>query len=267
MKTKFFLLFLFLSCINLFAQDTLLYKLNILPATDTTVVFTPADYNNSNEYPVVFMLHGWSGNYAQWNKTAGVQQYADKYGFIIVCPDGFYDSWYFNSPIKENSQFETFFIQDLIPDIEKKYSVDKSNLFITGLSMGGHGAVYMFLKHPDLFRSAGSTSGIVDITKFPDKWGLNKVLGNYEKNKSVWEKHSDIYLLKNIKGLNKKLIVDCGTEDFSFNVNKAFADSCKANNIDIKFISGPGTHSHAYWKSSIPGHFKFFNKIVKSEKR
>ncbi|MCL5029347.1 MAG: esterase family protein [Bacteroidetes bacterium] len=265
-KTIILSFILFLS-IEIFPQDTLLINADYIPHTDTTLVFYPKDYKPETSYPLLFMLHGYSGNYEQWNDITNLDSVATKDEFIIVCPDGFYDSWYVDSPMKKNSQYETFFFKNLVPEIFKKYNIDKKDIFITGLSMGGHGAMYLFLKHPDFFRSAGSTSGILDITAFPNNWEMPKVFGSYTLHQKRWEKYSDIYLLKSFKDKNKKIIVDCGTEDFSFKVNQAFADSCKAIGIQIDFITGPGKHEHKYWSNSIAKHFAFFKNIIDNEEK
>lgn len=133
-------LFLILS-IEVFPQDTLLINADYIPYTDTALVFYPKDYNPDTSYPLLFMFHGCTGNYAQWNEIANLDSIADKEGFIIVTPDGFYSSWYVNSPVINNSQYETFFFNNLVPSIFHKFNIDKKNIFITGLSMGGHGAM------------------------------------------------------------------------------------------------------------------------------
>ena len=266
LKTFAVLFILFISS-EVFSQDTLLINSNYIPHTDTTLVFYPNNYNADNSYPLLFMLHGYSGNYKQWNDITNLDSVANKDGFIIVCPDGFYDSWYVDSPMKKNSQYETFFFKNLVPEIFKKYNIDKKNIFITGLSMGGYGAMYYYLKHTDFFRSAGSTSGILDITAFPNNWGMPKVFGSLTLHQKTWENHSDLYLLNKLKIKNKKIIVDCGTDDFSFKVNQAFADSCKQLGINIDFITSPGNHNYQYWRKSILKQFEFFKNIIDNENK
>jgi S-formylglutathione hydrolase FrmB len=263
MKKIFLMLLLFISAA--FAQDQLLVKSPLLPGTDTVLVFTPKDYSPSNHYPAVYLLHGWSGNYKQWNQTAGgLQQYADKYGFVIICPDGFYDCWYANSPVLKNEQFDSFLMTKLIPEISSKYSIDNKNVFISGFSMGGHGAITLMLKHPDVFKSAGSMSGILDLTAFPENWKIAKIFGDAKKCKKDWEKNSAIYLVDTLKGTDKTLIFDCGTEDFAYKVNKSFYEKCLSSKIKATFISRPGNHKHEYWHESIKYHLEFFADIVKS---
>lgn len=259
MTTKTILLsFILLFSVKIFPQDTLLINTDYIPHTDTTLVFYPKDYNPDTSYPLLFMLHGYSGNYAQWSQIANLDSIASNDKFIIVCPDGFYDSWYVDSPMEKNNQYETFFFKNLVPEIFNKYKIDKKNIFITGLSMGGHGAIYFFLKHPNFFKSAGSTSGILDITSFPNNWGMPKVFGSYTLHQKRWQRYSDLYLLNGFKDKNKEIIVDCGTEDFAYKVNKALADSCKADGIPIDFISSPGKHDYNYWRRSIVRQIQFF---------
>ena len=259
---KKILFVMFLCSVFLYPQDTLLFNASCIPYTDSTIVFKPANYDSSISYPLLFMLHGWAGSYSQWSKDADLQGYADKDSLIIVCPDGFYDSWYINSPVEKNSQYVKFFFKELVPAVFNKYNIDKKNIFITGLSMGGHGAIYLYLTHRKFFKSAGSTSGILDITAFPNNWGLPKVLGPYTSSPNRWKKYSDINLLNKIKGNKIPIIVDCGTEDFSFDVNKRFDEKCKELGIPIDFITGPGKHSHEYWKQSIVKHFQFFKSLI-----
>jgi DNA-directed RNA polymerase beta subunit len=224
--------------------------------TPVDIVLNPLGVPSRMNVGQVLETHlGWAG---------GLQEFADKYKFIIVCPDGFYDSWYLNSPIKEDSQFERFLFQAFFPKIFEQLKVDKNNIFITGLSMGGHGAVTLMLKHPDFFKSAGSTSGILDITAFPDSWGIKNVLGKFPQNPDNWRGNSALFLLDNIKGMGKQLIFDCGTEDFAYQVNKQFYDKCLNYKTKATFISRPGAHTRNYWALSIDDHFRFFSRLAGS---
>ena len=117
-----------------------------LPSADQYLIVTPENYNTRNDYPLIILLHGWSGNYQQWNSIIDLQDLANAYNFVIVCPDGFYDSWYLNNPLKPEVQYEDFFWQDFIPYLKNNYSIDSNNVFISGLSMGGHGAITLYLK-------------------------------------------------------------------------------------------------------------------------
>ncbi len=275
--SRLFYFMLFFSLLNsiTFAQ-TLVIHSNKLPRADTILIVTPKNYSqeNAKKFPLVFMLHGWSGNYKQWSEIIDLQEQADKYGFILVCPDGLYDSWYLNSPKLKNQQYANFFFQDLLPQLSKKYRIDDKNIFITGLSMGGYGAFSLFLQQPDLFKSVAATSALFDLRLFAKRFGLPKILGNFDKqseqksdNKAnSWETYSIITQLKAWKSkdklINKSIYFDCGKADAFLESNIDFEKTCKNLGIQSIFVSTDGNHSQSYWQKTIITHFEFFSKLV-----
>ncbi|MCO4291819.1 esterase family protein [Solitalea sp. MAHUQ-68] len=260
-KTLLFAIFLF-STLFSFAQDRLFLKSSKIPGTDTVIVFKPKQYDYVQKVPVVFLLHGWSANYKQWDKTMDAQKYADEYNVLIVCPDGFYDSWYLNSPLKPNSQYVDFFYETLLPKIKSDYRIDDKNLFITGLSMGGHGALNIFLEHPEVFRSAGSTSGGVYLEASGDRFGINKVVGSFQTALDTWKAYSIVTKIDKLKGIDKQIIFDCGTEDFFYEANNMLRAKCDSLKIKATYITQPGGHDPTYWKKSIKQQFEFFRELM-----
>jgi S-formylglutathione hydrolase FrmB len=245
------------------AQEQLLLKASTLPGTDTVWVFTPAGYDPAvRSYPAVVMLHGHGGNYKQWDGIMGAQRYADEYGFILICPDGFRDSWYLNSPQKKDHQFVDFFFKYLMPSLKQKYRIDANNLFITGLSMGGHGALYLFSQRPDLFRAAGSTSGVLDLRPSAEKYGLTAHLGSLANNQVTWIRFSVMGNVEKIAAAKKEIIFDCGTDDRFYEINQEFRGICANLHIPATFISQPGNHDKVYWQKSIRQHFEFFKRLA-----
>lgn len=244
------------------AQEQLIYKSKNLAKPDTTWVFKPQNYQQKEKLPVLFLLHGYSGNYKQWNKIMDAQKYANDYGMIIVCPDGLFSSWYINSPVKENMQFETFFFDELLPDIKSKFKMDANNVFISGLSMGGHGALYLFIKHPELFKSAGSTSGGIQLSDGFGKYGLGEILGNPPVSSDLWQKYSVTTLIDQLKGNKKPFIFDCGSDDFFYKSNNALKQKCDELKLNATYISQPGAHNAAYWAKSIKQQVEFFKTLI-----
>ena len=262
MKLSLVTLFLFVSA-SLFAQDQLVYQSKNLPKPDTTWVFKPKNYNEVQKLPVIFLLHGYSGNYKQWNNIMDAQKYADEFGFIIVCPDGLFDSWYLNSPAKKDWQYENFFFDELYTDIKAKYKVDDKYIFISGLSMGGHGALYLFIKKPELFTSAGSTSGGVKLRDFSAKYGLSALLGNPSKEDKIWDEYSVVPNIHKLKDTNKPFIFDCGSEDFFYTYNNELKQKADELKLKATYISQPGAHNKTYWTQSIKQQFAFFKNQIK----
>jgi len=248
---------------GLFAQDTLVFNKAYIPEPDTITVYTPQNTDTpTNGFPLLYLLHGWSGHFSDWNNHTSIQAVADKYGFIIVCPDGFYSSWYLDSPLLKNNQYRTFFNEDLVPAIHQKYKVDSSKVFITGLSMGGQGSINLFIDKPGYFLAAGSMSGILDITAFPDNWGMKNLLGEYKNNHAIWEKYSCVCNLDRLKDKTHPVLIDCGTEDIAYAVNVKFKEKAEKIGYKITFTSRPGEHNWAYWVKSLPMHMDYFKNLA-----
>ncbi len=249
-----------LSC---FAQDEFTLSAEYIPYKNRIIVFTPKKYKPWKQYPAVFLLHGHTGDYRSWDQLIGLQQYADDYKFIFICPDGFYESYYFDSPVKKQWQYETHFLNDVYPEILNRYSIDTSAIFITGLSMGGSGAMYLFLRNPDLFKSAGSSSGVLSLHYSGNKTKcLSDLIGPYEENKDRFDTYSPFFYIENIKKTDKHIIFDCGTEDHLYEANNIFRKLCDEHGVKATYISQPGKHEAGYWKESIIAHFDFFQKQV-----
>lgn len=237
-----------------------------IPKADTVWVFTPSDYgaNPDKTYPAVYLLNGWSGTYHQWNDIMGCQAYADRYGFIIVCPDGLFDSWYINSPATPGNRFADFFHADLMPFIGQNYRILPDAVFITGLSMGGYGALSLFAARPELFRSAGSLSGLLDLTDHWKEYGIDRYLGirDPQSGKQLLDRFSVIANADKIARAGKPIIFSCGTSDPFYAINHAFRLKCEALKINATCITSPGGHDYAYWKSAIGFHFDFFSRLI-----
>ena len=246
--------------------DTIPVKSEKMGRNIKNVVIVPADYNDpemqEEQYAVVYLLHGYSGTYDNWiKKKPELQDLANEHGVIIVCPDG-QDSWYVDSPIDPKMQFETYITKELVSFIDNHYRTIASPEFraITGLSMGGHGAMSLALKHPDIYWQCGSMSGGLDICPFPLKWKIKERLGVYEENKDSWKAHSVQGIVENLESTDQRIIFDCGVDDFMYKVNEALHKTMVEKKIAHDYISRPGNHSWKYWCNSIDYQMLFFSK-------
>lgn len=253
------------------AQDRWTIQSEYLDCDVPAFVFKPKNYDTGQEYPLVYLLHGYSADYTQWSKTIDCQDLANKYNTIIVCPEGF-TSFYING-YDGKFQYESFFFEELVPKIHEELNIDVRNIFISGLSMGGYGALRYLIMHPGYFNSAGATSGALVIDFQQSRrmsqlfWGnnrlnddLNRLLGN--KDTTDWNRNSIVNLLRDNPDFNKPFIFDCGTEDVLYTANlelKSVVDSMK---IPTAFISQPGSHNTDYWNKSIEHHFVFFDQMI-----
>jgi len=237
--------------------------------TIKAVVITPDNYANAQALPVVYLLHGYSGNYRDWiTKAKGFEKAADLYQMIIVCPDG-NNSWYWDSPVDSNFKYETYVSKELVSWMDGKYKTikDRKGRGITGLSMGGHGGLYLSMKHQDVFGVGGSMSGGVDIRPFPNNWDMALRLGRYSDQPANWEKYTVINLLHLLRPNALALIIDCGTEDFFFKVNENLHQELLYRNIPHDYIIRPGAHNWTYWNNAIQYQLLFMNNYFKSSSR
>lgn len=235
-----------------------------------TCVITPDDYKKSNKkFPVVYLLHGYSGNYGSWAKDfKDVGKQVDQYGFIVIGVDGNFSSWYFDSPIDPTFKYETYVIKELVPFVDKNYKTiaSREGRAISGLSMGGHGALYLSFRHQDVFGAAGSMSGGVDIRPFPENWDIKKRLGTITEFPENWEKNNVTNMLELVKDNKLKLIIDCGVDDFFMDVNRELHNKMLALKINHDYIERPGKHNIEYWENSLKFQLLFFDNFFKENK-
>ncbi|MDL2262999.1 esterase family protein, partial [Bacteroidales bacterium OttesenSCG-928-I21] len=211
---------------------------------------------------------GYTGNQKDWiGMKPNLPQIADEKGIIFVCPDG-KNNWYFDSPIDKTSQYETFISSELVDYIDKNYQTKADRKFraITGLSMGGHGALYNAFRHKDVFGAAGSMSGAIDIRERGENLGLVALLGNVSTHKENWEMFSVINQLDKISNGDLEIYVDCGVKDFVFDLNEKFNKILWEKGIDHEYVIRPGEHNAAYWNNSIDYHILFFSKFFEKNK-
>ncbi len=247
--------------------DTLLVNSPSMNKDVQVIVVTPdvALGKKAVACPVIYLLHGYGGNAKTWiGVKPNLPQIADEKGIIFVCPDG-KNSWYWDSPKNPSYRYETFISSELVKYIDEHYKTvaDRKGRAITGLSMGGHGAMWNAIRHKDTFGAGGSTSGGVDIRPFPLNWEMAKQLGEFAHNKKAWDEHTVINQIDKIENGDLAIIIDCGESDFFLNVNKDLHNRLLARKINHDFITRPGGHTGKYWKNSIDYQILFFDKFFR----
>lgn len=248
--------------------DTVITFSNAMKKNIKAVVITPEGYVKDRNYPVLYLLHGYSGGFADWIKyVPEIKQLADINHMIIVCPDGNFGSWYFDSPVDANWKYETYIGVELVNWIDAKYKTiaDRKARAITGLSMGGHGAFYLAIKHQDTFGAVGSMSGGVDIKPFPKNWDIATRLGTLEEKPENWKKNSVIDMIDAIKPKSLAIAFECGTNDFFFNVNENLHQQLLYRNIAHDYTVRPGEHNWKYWANAIKYQVQFFSDFFKGK--
>lgn len=228
-------------------------------------VILPESYfldSTLNFYPVVYLLHGYSGNYADWyERVPRLKDFSTEYEMIIVTPDGNYNSWYLNSYQDSTQLFYAYISQEVPSYIDAHFRTyqDARSRGIMGLSMGGHGALSIALEHPDWFGIAGSMSGVVDLRTHPDDWEISKQLGPYTEDSTRWATHSVVAIAEKVREA-PHLIFDCGTEDELLSDNEYLHQVLLSKDIPHTYTARPGSHDWLYWEEAIAYQLLFFKQ-------
>lgn len=260
-----FLLLLFSIAVHAGTVDTASIYSNSMHKYIKAVVIKPDSYKKKkNNFPVVYLLHGYDGWYSNWIiQVPELIKYADLYQTLIVCPDGAKSSWYFDSPIDTAYKYETHVATELVNYIDKNYKTiaDKKHRAITGLSMGGHGALYLALRHADVFGAAGSMSGGVNLMESKNRFDIMKRIGDTLLHAKAWHDMTVINLIENYTNTDVKIIFDCGDKDIFIDGNRRLHQKMTQLKIAHTYIERPGAHNWDYWKNSIPFQLLYFQRF------
>ncbi|MEP6700640.1 MAG: alpha/beta hydrolase family protein [Bacteroidota bacterium] len=261
---------------NAATVDTISIYSNAMHKEFKCVVIKPATYkkfphrNKENKsFPVVYLLHGYGGWYSNWLiRVPKLKDYADEFNLIIVCPDGGYSSWYFDSPIDTTMKYETYIGKEVPAYIDAHYNTIKNRTgrAITGLSMGGHGGLFLGFRHADFFGACGSISGGVDLNYSRNKFDVTKRIGDTVSYADNWKKYSVINVVEIYPKDSLAIIFDCGIEDIFFNNNHTLHEKMVKLKIPHDYIERPGKHDWVYWRNSVGYQLLFFRNYFNKER-
>ncbi len=222
----------------------------------------PADYASTapRRYPTLYFLHGLFGNDHRWVDRGG-KETLDRLTadgtigkFIVVLPDAG-ETFYINSEDGKD-RYEDFFIHELVPFIDQHYRTlaNKEARGISGLSMGGYGALHLAMRHSDLFGAVAATSAVL-INDLPNpiptegRWRfysriLSHAFGS-PINQAYWKANSPLTLARHpeaFQGL--KIYFDVGDHDrYGFEKGAAILDEILSKeNYPHTYAERPGGH-------------------------
>jgi S-formylglutathione hydrolase FrmB len=215
-------------------------------------------------YPVIYLLHGLGGGAGDWvSGRARLAAHAAQYRFIIVTPEGA-DNWYTDSATVPADKFETYIIEELIPDVERRYRTlsTRDARAVAGLSMGGYGALKFGVKHPHKFALAASLSGAFAAASWdaadPTLLAFVRpsIARTYGAMDSPTRRQNDLFKLFSDLPPERFpalpfIYLDCGTEDFLINSNRALSELLLRRKIPHEYRQLPGAHSWPYWDAQV----------------
>lgn len=242
-------------------------------------VVLPVEYDQpaakAKRYPVLYLLHGFTGHYDNWPTKTKLADYAAQYSVIVVTPEG-NNGWYIDSATVPAEKYETYILEELIPDIERRYRANASRegRAIAGLSMGGYGAMKFGLKHPEMFVFAGSMSGALSAASWGEKQLdpgpiRDSLMQTFGPAESLTRVANDVLRLAREFSTKQKtpppyLYIDCGTEDFLFKDNREFVQLLVELKLPHEYRQLPGTHNWNYWDAQVQEVLRLAAKKMRS---
>jgi len=240
-------------------------------------VFLPPQAS-SKKVPALLWLSGLTCTEENFMQKSGAQRVASELGLALIAPDtsprgagipGESESWDFGlgagfyvnatqAPWSKNYQMYDYVLHELRDLIMKNFPIDSNRLGISGHSMGGHGALVLGLRNPEVFRSISAFAPIAAPSQCP--WGM-KALTNYlGPERAQWKQYDSSELLKTTR-FRKEILVDQGTED-KFLKDQLMPEKLEEAAKDVEFplklrYQKGYDHSYYFVATFIEDHLRF----------
>ena len=236
------------------------------------------DADKTKHFPILYSLHGLGDNEqflihsGVWNLVEDLRANKELKDFLIATPDGG-AGFYINSKDGKN-RYEDFLLQEFFSFIEKLYRVSpgRANRAISGVSMGGFGALHLAFRHPQLFGSVSAHSAAL-IEKLPGFLAgsaptspRSRVLGGVFGNPPdpvFWDQNSPIVLARTANLAGLKIYFDCGdNDDYGFYAGATALDKAlSSRHMAHEFHLYPGRHDAAYFAEHLPASLAFHSRL------
>jgi S-formylglutathione hydrolase FrmB len=191
--------------------------------------------------------------------------------FLIATPAG--NATFYINAKDGKVRYEDFLLQEFFPFIEKRYraSPGRANRAISGVSMGGYGALHLAFRHPQLFNSVSAHSAalieklpafLLDAPQSPRARVLGSVFG-IPPDTAFWNANSPLNLARSANLAGLKIYFDCGSEDdYGFEAGAAALDKIlTARKIPHEFHLYPGRHDPFYFAAHLPASLAFHSRL------
>ena len=234
------------------------------------------DADKTKRFPILYELHGLGDNEqffvhsGLWNLVEDQRERGELKEFLIATPAGG-ASFYINSR-DGKVRYEDFLLREFFPFIEKKYraSPGRTNRAISGVSMGGYGALHLAFRHPQLFSSVSAHSAAL-IEKLPafvstPQSPRSRILGGVfgiPPDIAFWNANSPLTLARSANLAGLKIYFDCGDQDdYGFDGGATALDKIlTARKIAHEFHIYPGRHDPGYFAAHIPASLAFHSAL------
>lgn len=243
-------------------------------------VYLPAGYERDRRrYPVVYLLHGHSGDETDWIRVGEADRTADRLiaegdlpPVILIMPDA-RNSWYVDSdPVTGSGAWERAVAEDLVAHVDETWRTvpERRGRAVAGLSMGGFGALHLALRHPDRFAAAASLSGVLGPEP-PERIDVLEGAFGDPFDPERWNSESPFGLLRTLPSPPPSLPVylTTGDDDGLRNYRDAalLHDALRRAGLASELRVTDGGHGWAVWSRELPAALVFLGEVFRSRRR
>ncbi|MCM2679506.1 alpha/beta hydrolase [Echinimonas agarilytica] len=217
--------------------------------------------------PIIVLMHGVYGNHWVWMGLGGIHHVYERLRsehkiseFVLVMPsDGGLRDGSAYLPTKGHGNYEQWIMDDVITAVQKTVEnvTINSPLYLSGLSMGGYGALRLGAKYAEQVSGISAHSSITDLLELTEF--VDHSLDAYDC-RNLHESNIVYWMNKN-KNKLPPIRFDCGREDILYSGNIRFVEELKSNGIPHIYETFEGEHSWEYWHTHIVQTFEFFSDI------
>ncbi|CAM4251288.1 S-formylglutathione hydrolase [Acinetobacter pragensis] len=256
-------------------QEVYKHQSDVLKCAMNFSIYIP-EHDLNEKLPVLYWLSGLTCNEQNFITKAGAQKYAAQHKVILVAPDtsprgdavpddGAYDlgqgaGFYVNAtqaPWSENYQMYDYIVHELRTLIDAHFPSSRVQS-IMGHSAGGHGALVIGLRNPDLYQSISAFSPIVAPSQVP--WGKKAFTAYLGEEQSLWHNYDAVELIQS-GTVKQPILVDQGMEDSFLEAQlkpELLVNACKKSDYPLTLNLRAGyDHSYYFIASFIETHIQF----------
>lgn len=221
---------------------------------------------NQNNLPIVILLHGVYGSNWVWMNLGGVHQVYDTLRqqglteFILVMPsDG--GLWQGSAylPLQGHGNYEQWIMDDVISAVQSHIPSAslQSNIYITGLSMGGYGALRLGTKFATRFAGISAHSSVTTLTDL--QTFIDNPVADYQCQ--LPDEASILYWAKQNAQSLPPIRFDCGQDDSLLASNNLLSQQFTKLGIQHNYQVFEGGHQWQYWHEHVAKSLLFFDAI------
>lgn len=228
------------------------YSSTILMMQTDIHVLIPENIKKDEHIPVLYLLHGYMGNYSDWVRLSSIERYLFDKRLIVVMPSG--NNSYYNDLADSDQKYESYITKELPDYIESLFNLssEKTHRYIAGLSMGGYGALKIAFKNSHRYQKVGSFSGALDVDRFSSIDSARKPMFLHIFNGPVSNTQNDIFhLLDSPMPSELDIFLSCGTKDMFYPDTLRLKAKLDDMLMGYTYFELPLGHEWVFWDHSI----------------